>query len=234
MCTTTLEATITNGVGVATLVNSFMDTPLEQEKYSEYFFASPASLFQICERLKKLPTNNAQAIARKWEDALDLLNDVISEIDELQEDNGLFDFDETIFERDLMEDKEGVLSDEERAMMKRCLAMIKVTRILFRKVLVRCVKVCDPTTVELVDWLDELFFASQRVLAQVDDLAITLHGPQNAQMISLFASELTQASLALLELAQVHASDEHLPWFERCSEQFHRILISIHERNPQR
>jgi hypothetical protein len=195
----------------------------------EYFFASPNSIFESSERLKRMSTNNATAIQKCWEEHLDLLQDVINEMEELQDDNGLFDFDDNVFEMEMNQ-----LSDEEKAMMKRCLALVKVTRILFRKVLVRCIKPCDPQTLELVNWLDQMYLASEKVLAKVDDLGVALHGPENSQMISIHASDLTKSAMELIEIASLYCSDEHVPWFERCSEQYHRILVSIHERNPQR
>ena len=56
----------------------------------------------------------------------------------------------------------------------------------------------------------------------------------NSTTTSVYASRLVTGCLSLIELALIHAPVDHVSWFERCSDQYVRILVSIHERNPQR
>lgn len=127
-----------------------------------------------------------------------------------------------------------VLASEEKALAKRCTALMKLTRILFRKILVRCIKACDHNHVDKLEWLDLLCTDGEELMAYIDDLRCSLHYPQNTQIVHGNAFMFAKVSMNILELAKVHCAAEHLSWFDRCADQYNKIVIAIQERNPQR
>ncbi|EPZ31460.1 hypothetical protein O9G_002929 [Rozella allomycis CSF55] len=215
--------------GIASLINPSLEEPLDTQMHPEHLFANHNAIFDVCERMKNLSYNNSMAIQKRWDDSMELLQDVINEMEELQNDDGMFDFDDSAFE------KEGSpLTDDDKAMVKRCLAIVKLTKILFKKLLVRCIKDCQPNTEEKVSWLDQLYETSKKVLEKVDDLGVSLHETCNIQIICLHAAELTDVCAKIIDVAKLLTSEEHLSWFEKCGDQYHRVLVSILERSPQR
>ena len=118
--------------GIATMFNSSLEQPVTLKNPQEYLYSSFNVIPFACNKLLRLPINNIQALSRKWEEWLEMLQETLNELERLVDDSGLFDFDERVFE--LERDN---LTEEDRAMMKRCAALIKVTRILIRKILVR-------------------------------------------------------------------------------------------------
>ncbi|KAF9585815.1 hypothetical protein BGW38_000637 [Lunasporangiospora selenospora] len=272
--------TIANEIflGVAVLMNEFLDEPVEkvaqlQQQKNFTLDTTPAAttkapkeaagidkqylvktgiVWEACTALEKASRSNSQAVAKKWDGLVAMLDDAISEVQEMIDSNddkdgaaNDNDDDESGNESDDSWNDDEKLTEKEKQLCIKSNAMLKLTRLLLKKLKQRCLDTApalslsastpSPTTEaesvtfrpsDLARMWDQLHIRAKEVTALSDEIATSLYGPQDQEAVSGLLKDLNckDHECILLGRVFVRGQVEHEKWMDMCEAQFKKIL----------
>ncbi|CAG8613535.1 10336_t:CDS:2 [Paraglomus brasilianum] len=188
----------------AALANGFLETPvqLEATRHGGYL-VSTGLVWQACEVFKKLPGDNKEAVTKKWRHTCELTD-----------------------EDDEWSAAESKMTESEKKVTGSCIILVKLTKMLLKKTLQRCIQSIEINSENNL-WLDDILEKGTAIVTCIDDLGCNLYPPQNYQNVIAYARDFSLMSKELIKLAKLHATEEHMVWFNTCEEQFSKTLDAI-------
>ncbi|RUP48632.1 Grap2 and cyclin-D-interacting-domain-containing protein, partial [Jimgerdemannia flammicorona] len=203
------------------LCNSFLEIPvaIEADKKGEYLI-STGQLWEACKHMQeKTPADNREAVAAKWRLMTGTLEDGVAEVEEFVreqetgagEDGGEEEEEEDGWDDVLGESSKVRLTKEELAICVRCVSLFKLTRMLCKKVLARCILTADVSKPEVIAWLDQLGESGAAVADAVDEFGASMYASEN---VVGQARTFVEIATELVHVAQSFAEGEHAKWFE--------------------
>ncbi|ORY99792.1 hypothetical protein BCR41DRAFT_390363 [Lobosporangium transversale] len=195
-------------------------------------------VWEACQIFEKASRSNRQAVAKKWGDMMSTMEDAIAEVQEMIDTNDdKKDSNDEDDEDDDEDDEDGndsgdesddswgedeKMTEEEKQLSTRANAMLKLTRLLFKKLQQRCLDVepsrtidtsaslsnaspsllgTDPTTAgstvtlkqsDLALMWDQLYDRAGGIVALTDEIATSLYSPQDQGSIIEQLKELSR------------------------------------------
>ncbi|KAJ3278578.1 Cyclin-D1-binding protein 1 [Borealophlyctis nickersoniae] len=236
-----LRSTVsTLAIDVATLANNFLSSPRDLNKIKGAgYLPSTGLVWKACEAVESLPMNNGGAVAEKVKANLRMVEDAILEVEEGLEagddaDDGGWD--------DLLDDDEcggaGEMSwtESEKEYVRKCLIIIKATRLAMKKAIKGLEAGNAPLSGEnLIGSQDELARLCEACSREVDDLASTLaDAPIPMRPASDMASALVRSATEFLQVAKSLSEPASAAWFGMCISQIEKVLEQLLEKEPSR
>ena len=120
-----------------------------------------------CDLIKNMPRSNRLLIAERLNGELGLLKDALSELEEVNNEDFMDDFDE---EAEQYTEKDGQLLNPSKGLIKTSIVLLKKT--------VTTIKKCDQDSkATILQEYDEVLKIYSKMSSAVDDLALTLYPP---------------------------------------------------------
>ncbi|CAG8553993.1 10478_t:CDS:2 [Paraglomus occultum] len=119
-----------------------------------------------------------------------------------------------------------LMTESEKKVTGSCITLVKLTKMLLKKTLQRCIQSIEINNENNV-WLDDILEKGTAIVTCIDDLGCNLYPPQNHQNVIAYARDFNLLSKELIKLAKLHATEEHMVWFNTCEEQFSKTLDAI-------
>ncbi|CAG8492023.1 3_t:CDS:2 [Funneliformis caledonium] len=222
----------------AALANSFLDEPVDPnpDTISKGYLISTGIIWEACDRFDNLPKNNKQAVTIKWKEMLELLKDVNLEVKKLIENDENQGVDDDGWEEIFGESNNSTLTAKEKEIVELSLKLLNLVKILFTKVLKRCIEPLDISSrkndlSKINQTLDQYMDLGKLVADAADELGTSLYPPQHSTAIETNVNHVSLRSQDLIKVILPFASEEEVKWFNTCDAQFTKILQSILEKN---
>ena len=120
-----------------------------------------------CDLVKNMPRSNRLLVAERLNDELGLLKDALSELEEVNNEDFMDDFDE---EAEQYTEKDSQLLNPSKGLIKTSIVLIKKT--------VTAIKKCDEdSNATSLQQFDQILKIYSKMSSVVDDLALTLYPP---------------------------------------------------------
>ncbi|KAF9113658.1 hypothetical protein BGX27_001075 [Mortierella sp. AM989] len=218
-------------------------------------------VWEACEIFEKASRSNRQAVAKKWGDMMLTLEDAIAEVQEMIDSND--DKKGNNDDSDDEEDDSGSDSDdswnddqkmteEEKQLSIRSNALLKLTRLLFKKLQQRCLDTQPSLTVataaadasepsssssmtlkpsDLARMWDQLYDRAGGIVALADEIATSLYSPQDQPAIIGLLQELSRKNHDCILVGRlfVRGQAEHEKWLDMCEAQSKKILDTVQQ-----
>ncbi|KAF9195087.1 Squalene epoxidase [Haplosporangium sp. Z 11] len=206
-------------------------------------------VWEACEIFEKASRSNREAVAKKWGDMMSTMEDAISEVQEMIDSNddkadagGDHDDnedDESGNESDDSWNDDEKMTEEEKQLSIRANALLKLTRLLFKKLQQRCldtqpsiaVKSSTSTSVslkpsDLARMWDQLYDRAKGIVAMADEIATSLYSPQDQAAVVSLLQELNRKNHDCILVGRlfIHGQAEHEKWMDMCEAQSKKIL----------
>lgn len=236
-------------VGVADLANSFRRNPEELDADHRIFLRPTGQIWLAKDIFQRMPKNNAEAVLVRFDQGGVVAADALLEAEDLLqrwerrlageatgEEEEEIDWDawDEIFGEGEGEEPAGQgsngapkrsrerkpVSEAHVAMLKDCISLVKMAKMLLQKVSLRSVKPADASDRETVLWLDSLVGSLEMVSEQVDDLCIQLEDirgdDQGLRLVHEKAQLLNAAMLVLVgQVVPRLDEDAHRQWYDQ-------------------
>jgi len=212
-----------------------LETPVQLEATRQGgYLVSTGLVWQACEVFKKLPGDNKEAVTTKWRQTRELVDDAFKELNELliqaEEEEDEEEKEESIGETDGDDEwsavAESKMTESEKKVTGSCVILVKLTKMLLKKTLRRCIQSIEINSENNL-WLDDILEKGTAIVTCIDDLGCNLYPPMNHQNVIAYARDFSLLSKELIKLAKLHATEEHMVWFNTCEEQFSKTLDAI-------
>ncbi|KAF9963634.1 hypothetical protein BGZ65_001711 [Modicella reniformis] len=212
-------------------------------------------VWEACENFEKSSRSNRQAVAKKWGDMMSTMEDAIAEVQETidtnddKKDRGEVggdedeDEDNSVNESDDSWNDDDKMTEEEKQLSIRANALLKLTRLLFKKLQQRCIDT-EPSLVvvstssislkpsDLARMWDQLFDRAEGIVALADEIATSLYSPQVQPTIVALLQELSRKNHDCILVGRlfVRGQAEHEKWLDMCETQAKKILDTVHQK----
>ncbi|RUS20839.1 hypothetical protein BC937DRAFT_94229 [Endogone sp. FLAS-F59071] len=216
---------------VATLCESFLK-PTVAEEQDGYLIAT-GMVWEACQWLREMtPRDAREAVEGKWKIMMGTMEDGVAEAEEFvkeqveryengtgdkEGEEGREEEEEEEEEEDdgwgdvLGESSKVKLTKDELDVCKRCVSLLKLTRLLCKKIQMRCIQKADVGRPEVVAWLDRLGEAGGAVGDAVDELGASMYASDG---VVIQAKEFVGLTTRLVDEAMKFTEGEHAKWFE--------------------
>ncbi|KAL7990162.1 hypothetical protein Chor_010516 [Crotalus horridus] len=176
-------ATIQVVEGMIQLTEVILRTP--QESLSQEQLISTGGVWEACDRVSCLPSDNLAAVTLAISSCLELVKDALEEMEQMQAEGGASP-------GDLLEDEmlgsALAWTDAERQLLGPCKGLVKATKAGLKKLLGAMRTHGRADTEEQVAQLDALAEAAAELSPSVDELVLSLCPPVNQLTLRLNAS----------------------------------------------
>ncbi|CAI2173416.1 1295_t:CDS:2 [Funneliformis geosporum] len=221
------------------LVNSFLDEPVDPNPdtiISKGYLISTGIIWEACDRFENLPKNNKQAVTIQWKEMLELLKDANLEVKHLIDNDENQGFEDDGWDEIFEGSNNSTLTAKEKEIVELSLKLLNLVKILFTKVLKRCIEPLDISSSKnglskINQTLDQYMDLGKLIADAADELGTSLYPPQNSAAIETNVNHLSLRSQDLIKVILPFASEEEVKWFNTCDAQFTKILKSIMEKN---
>jgi hypothetical protein len=232
-----------------TLLNSVLDPPCalpaEADSFPQLFasmnpftniMVSTGQVYEATDAFRDVSTSNQQAVRKVWNQYSNLISDAIDELGDLIKKEASEECDKVSSNKDDdsesdWSDDDEELSTEEKETAVRCLALMKLTKLLVRKVLQRgldplrdssvvVLKSQEGSSEDVSDknddkndenaavtqnlWQDTLPEYIIKMSEVVDNLSCGCYPPQNKHALTQYASDLMQLGVKVIDLVSPH------------------------------
>ncbi|KAF9902316.1 hypothetical protein EC991_005027 [Linnemannia zychae] len=218
----------------------------KQDGAKDGYLVKTGIVWEACEIFEGASRSNRQAVAKKWGDMMSTMEDAIAEVQEMIDSNddkkdgddgsGSDDEDSGNESDDSWNDEEDKLTEEEKQLSIRANALLKLTRLLFKKLQQRCLDT-HPTTSsditlkpsDLARMWDQLYDRARGIVALADEIATSLYGPQDRDSIVELLQELSRKNHDCLLVGRlfVRGQSEHEKWMDMCEGQAKKIIDTV-------
>ncbi|KAG0240979.1 Grap2 and cyclin-D-interacting-domain-containing protein [Mortierella sp. GBAus27b] len=223
-----------------------------EEDKKDGYLVKAGIVWEACEIFEKASRSNRQAVAKKWSDMVSTLEDAIAEVQEMIDTN---DDKKDVGEAGDSDDEGGSESDdswnddekmteEEKQLSVRSNALLKLTRLLFKKLQQRCLD-SDPSLIsntssssgvplrpsDLARMWDQLYDRAQGIVALGDEIATSLYSPQVRPTIVALLQEMSRKNHDCILVGRlfVRGQTEHEKWLDMCEAQAKKILDTVQQ-----
>lgn len=222
---------IRRGVGnalraVVMLCESFLEPTVAEEQ--ERYLIATGKVWDACQWLReRTPRDAREAVEEKWKMMMGTMEDGVVEAEEFvkeqvdRHENGAGDEEGEEGEEEEEEDdgwgdvlgesSKVKLTKDELDVCKRCVSLLKLTRLLCKKVQMRCIQTADIGRPEVIAWLDRLSEAGGVVGDAVDELGASMYASDG---VMVQAKEFVGSTTRLVDEAMTFAEGEQAKWFE--------------------
>ncbi|KAF9350445.1 hypothetical protein BGX26_011380 [Mortierella sp. AD094] len=217
-------------------------------------------VWESCEIFEKASRSNRQAVAKKWGDMMSTLEDAIAEVQEMIDSND--DKKDSNDESDDDEDDgsgsdsddswndDEKMTEEEKQLSIRTNALLKLTKLLFKKLQQRCLDIQPSLTIsatsttetpssssitlkpsDLSRMWDQLYDRARGIVALADEIATSLYSPQDQAAIVGLLQELSRKNHDCILVGRlfVRGQAEHEKWLDMCEAQSKKILDTVQQ-----
>lgn len=195
-------------------------------------------------RLRDYASSSHEHLLMVWERWLGQLSDAADEIrristgeiGESSDEDSSADLEEDGSDEEWMRQMARKMTEGELAMARECLALVKTSRSLCRRVKVKLINSLGPgDSPHEIQLIDELHEIGDSLVIEADNLATALFPVQDNLVIREMAIRLAMASQSLADLARMHTADgASQRWFEACYQQLDQLIVPVLERTPFR
>ncbi|KAF9405335.1 hypothetical protein BGZ94_003632 [Podila epigama] len=230
------------------------------ESGSDGYLMKTGIVWEACQIFEKVSRSNRQAVAKKWGDMMSTLEDAISEVQEMIDSNDEQDGDNSDDDDDDGEDsgnesddswnRNEKLTEEEKQLSVRSNALLKLTKMLFKKLQQRCLdnapsaattststatSITESTASatmrasDLAKMWDQLYDRARGIVALADEIASSLYSPQEPEGIVELLKELSRKNHDCILVGRlfVRGQAEHERWLDMCEAQSEKILSTV-------
>ncbi|KAG0253859.1 hypothetical protein BG011_006121 [Mortierella polycephala] len=210
-------------------------------------------VWEACEIFEQASRSNREAIAKKWGDMMSTMEDAISEVQEMIDsnddkadagdghDDNEDDGDESGNESDDSWNDDEKMTEEEKQLSIRANALLKLTRLLFKKLQQRCLDTQPSIAVEssstsvslkpsdLARMWDQLYDRAKGIVAMADEIATSLYSPQDQAAVVSLLQELSRKNNDCILVGRlfIRGQAEHEKWMDMCEAQSKKILDTV-------
>ncbi|KAF9947306.1 hypothetical protein BGZ72_010656 [Mortierella alpina] len=209
------------------------------------YLAKTGIVWEACQIFERASRTNREAVAKKWGDMMLTMEDAISEVQEMidsnddkkdgedEDDNDSDDDDGNDSDDSWNEDVK--LTEEEKQLSVRANALMKLTKMLFKKLQQRCLDAAvSPSDItlkpsDLARMWDQLYDRAKGIVALADEIATSLYSPQDRPSIVAMLQELGRKNHDCILVGRlfVRGQAEHEKWMDMCEAQTKKILDTV-------
>ncbi|KAF9565970.1 hypothetical protein EC968_003969 [Mortierella alpina] len=208
------------------------------------YLAKTGIVWEACQIFERASRTNREAVAKKWGDMMLTMEDAISEVQEMIDSNddkkGGDDEDNDSDEdggsdSDDSWNEDEKMTEEEKQLSVRANALLKLTKMLFKKLQQRCLDASvTPSDVtlkpsDLARMWDQLYDRAKGIVALADEIATSLYSPQDQPSIVALLQELGRKNHDCILVGRlfVRGQAEHEKWMDMCEAQTKKILDTV-------
>ncbi|KAG0082853.1 hypothetical protein BGZ93_004824 [Podila epicladia] len=217
------------------------------ESGSDGYLMKTGIVWEACQIFEQASRSNRQAVAKKWGDMMSTMEDAIAEVQDMIDSNdkdidGDSDDDEDSGnESDDSWNADEKMTEEEKQLSIRANALLKLTKMLFKKLQQRCLDT-QPTiatssesstvtlrTSDLAKMWDQLYDRARGIVELADEIATSLYSPQEPESIVSMLQELSRKNHDCILVGRlfVRGQAEHERWMDMCEAQTQKILGTV-------
>lgn len=257
---------VNTGSALDSLRSQLESSSEKEEGKKDGYLVKAGIVWEACEIFEKASRSNRQAVAKKWSDMMSTLEDAIAEVQEMidtnddRRDGGQVgeDGDDSGNESDDSWNNDDKMSEEEKQLSIRSNALLKLTRLLFKKLQQRCLDTEPPLAIntstssgtalatseplsttsvavslqpsDLAMMWDQLYDRAKGIVALADETATSLYSPQDKPTIIGLLQELSRKNHDCILVGRlfIRGQTEHEKWMDMCEAQAKKILDSVH------
>ncbi|KAF9381525.1 hypothetical protein CPB97_007713 [Podila verticillata] len=233
--------------GLAELPTSSTPSSSAAESGSDGYLMKTGIVWEACQIFEQASRSNRQAVAKKWGDMMSTMEDAIAEVQDMidsnDEDNdGDSDDEDSGNESDDSWNTDEKLTEEEKQLSIRANALLKLTKMLFKKLQQRCLDTQSTTTStsssessmilrssDLARMWDQLYDRARGIVELADEIATSLYSPQDPESIVSMLQELSRKNHDCILVGRlfVRGQVEHERWMDMCEAQTQKILGTV-------
>ncbi|KAF9384976.1 hypothetical protein CPC16_008177 [Podila verticillata] len=233
--------------GLAELPSSSTPSSSAAESGSDGYLMKTGIVWEACQIFEQASRSNRQAVAKKWGDMMSTMEDAIAEVQDMidsnDEDNdGDSDDEDSGNESDDSWNTDEKLTEEEKQLSIRANALLKLTKMLFKKLQQRCLDTQSTTTStsssgssmtprpsDLAKMWDQLYDRARGIVELADEIATSLYSPQEPESIVSMLQELSRKNHDCILVGRlfVRGQVEHERWMDMCETQTQKILGTV-------
>ncbi|KAF9212848.1 hypothetical protein BGZ59_006233 [Podila verticillata] len=233
--------------GLAELPTSSTPSSSAAESGSDGYLMKTGIVWEACQIFEQASRSNRQAVAKKWGDMMSTMEDAIAEVQDMidsnDEDNdGDSDDEDSGNESDDSWNTDEKLTEEEKQLSIRANALLKLTKMLFKKLQQRCLDTQSTTTStsssgssmtpqpsDLAKMWDQLYDRARGIVELADEIATSLYSPQEPESIVSMLQELSRKNHDCILVGRlfVRGQVEHERWMDMCETQTQKILGTV-------
>jgi len=233
--------------GLAELPTSSTASSSAAESGSDGYLMKTGIVWEACQIFEQASRSNRQAVAKKWGDMMSTMEDAIAEVQDMidsnDEDNdGESDDEDSGNESDDSWSADEKLTEEEKQLSIRANALLKLTKMLFKKLQQRCLDT-QPTAAtpsssessmtlrpsDLARMWDQLYDRARGIVELADEIATSLYSPQEPESIVSMLQELSRKNHDCILVGRlfIRGQTEHERWMDMCEAQTQKILGTV-------
>ncbi|KAG0032582.1 hypothetical protein BGZ82_006471 [Podila clonocystis] len=239
-----IQASVSGLAEMPTSSASTSKTGSAAESGSDGYLMKTGIVWEACQIFEQASQSNRQAVAKKWGDMMSTMEDAIAEVQDMidsnDEDNdGDSDAEDSGNESDDSWNADEKLTEEEKQLSIRANALLKLTKMLFKKLQQRCLDT-QPTTAlsesstalrssDLARMWDQLYNRARGIVELADEIATSLYSPQDPESIVSMLQELSRKNHDCILVGRlfVRGQAEHERWMDMCEAQTQKILGTV-------
>ncbi|KAF9312908.1 hypothetical protein BG003_005795 [Podila horticola] len=246
-----IQTSVSGLAEISTSSTSTSKTGSAAESGSDGYLMKTGIVWEACQIFEQASRSNRQAVAKKWGDMMSTMEDAIAEVQDMidsnDEDNdGDSDDDEDSGnESDDSWNADEKMTEEEKQLSIRANALLKLTKMLFKKLQQRCLDTqpaitttnssssSESTTAirpsDLAKMWDQLYDRARGIVELADEIATSLYSPQDSESIVSMLQELSRKNHDCILVGRlfVRGQAEHERWMDMCEAQTQKILSTV-------
>ncbi|KAF9300397.1 hypothetical protein BGZ74_007941 [Mortierella antarctica] len=217
------------------------------ESGSDGYLMKTGIVWEACQIFEQASRSNRQAVAKKWGDMMSTMEDAIAEVQEMIDSNDKDidgdsdDGEDSGNESDDSWNVDEKMTEEEKQLSIRANALLKLTKMLFKKLQQRCLDTQQSTTAsssastatlrpsDLAKMWDQLYDRARGIVELADEIATSLYSPQEPESIVSMLQELSRKNHDCILVGRlfVRGQAEHERWMDMCEAQTQKILGTV-------
>ncbi|KAG0336099.1 hypothetical protein BG000_006924 [Podila horticola] len=246
-----IQTSVSGLAEISTSSTSTSKTGSAAESGSDGYLMKTGIVWEACQIFEQASRSNRQAVAKKWGDMMSTMEDAIAEVQDMidsnDEDNdGDSDDDEDSGnESDDSWNADEKMTEEEKQLSIRANALLKLTKMLFKKLQQRCLDTQPAITTtnsssssestsavrpsDLAKMWDQLYDRARGIVELADEIATSLYSPQDSESIVSMLQELSRKNHDCILVGRlfVRGQAEHERWMDMCEAQTQKILGTV-------
>lgn len=246
-----IQTSVSGLAEISTSSTSTSKTGSAAESGSDGYLMKTGIVWEACQIFEQASRSNRQAVAKKWGDMMSTMEDAIAEVQDMidsnDEDNdGDSDDDEDSGnESDDSWNADEKMTEEEKQLSIRANALLKLTKMLFKKLQQRCLDTqpaitttnssssSESTTAirpsDMAKMWDQLYDRARGIVELADEIATSLYSPQDSESIVSMLQELSRKNHDCILVGRlfVRGQAEHERWMDMCEAQTQKILSTV-------
>ncbi|OZJ04027.1 hypothetical protein BZG36_03757, partial [Bifiguratus adelaidae] len=194
------------------------------------YLVSTGQLWEVSKQLQtNIPADNQEAVQMEWRSKTSQLEDALTEAEEFiqgqQDDDGDAEKGDDGWDDILGADTSVRLEPNELVACQKAVQVVKLTKMLLKKISVRCIQSSNPKDAVIALWLDDLLVAATKVVDDVDEVAAGIYEPES--LGTVVAAFISQSIIPLRDIAQKFADEDVKKWLEICISQYETLQSKI-------